>query len=101
MSAYLIARITVTDPARYERYKALSPAAIAAAGGRFIVRGGAVEMLEGEDETRRVVVVEFPDMAAARAFYDSDLYRRARAEREGAAEFQAYVVEGVDGDGGP
>jgi len=95
MPAYLIARVNVTDAKKYEDYKKLSPAAIAAYGGKFLSRGGKVETVEGETETRRVVIVEFPDMEAARAFYDSPQYRKARAAREGAAEAQFIIVEGL------
>ena len=95
MTAYLIVRVEVTDPVQYEEYKKLTPGAIAAAGGRFIVRGGDHETFEGENETRRIVVAEFPSMEAARAFYDSDLYRVARTTREGAANMQIVAVQGA------
>jgi uncharacterized protein (DUF1330 family) len=94
MTAYAIVRVTVTDPERYAGYMALSPRAVEANGGRFIVRGGDSEVLEGEAEDRRLVVVEFPSMEAARTFYDSPEYREARAAREGAAEMQMVIVEG-------
>jgi uncharacterized protein (DUF1330 family) len=71
MPAYLIARVNVTDPAKYENYKALAPAAIAQYGGKYLARGGATETLEGDAESRRVVILEFPDMEAARTFYNS------------------------------
>ena len=96
MAAYVIADVKVSDPEQYARYMALSPAAIAAAGGRFIVRGGAHESLEGPWRPNRLVILEFPDVAAARAFYDSQLYRHARDMRAGATEFfNMVVVEGV------
>jgi uncharacterized protein (DUF1330 family) len=95
MTAYLIARVEVTDPVQYEEYKKLTPAAMEAAGGRFIVRGGEHETLEGEAETRRLVVAEFETMDAARAFYDSVLYRQARAARDGAAKMQMVIVPGA------
>ncbi len=97
MSAYVIVDAVVSDPERYREYMALSPAAIEAAGGRFVVRGGACETLEGDWRPSRMVVVEFPDLAAARAFYDSERYREARARRAGATEhFNMIVVEGVE-----
>ena len=96
MAVYVITRIEVTDPVRYENYKALTPEAVAAHDGRFIVRGGEMEVLEGEPEHRRVVVVEFADMDTARRFYDSEEYRAARAAREGAASVQMIVVAGAD-----
>jgi uncharacterized protein (DUF1330 family) len=95
MTAYLIARINVTDPDKYENYKALAPAAITKFGGKYLARGGATEVVEGEAESRRVVILEFPDMAAARAFYDSPEYTAARAERKGAANGQFLLVEGL------
>ena len=97
MSAYVIVDAVVSDPERYREYMALSPAAIEAAGGRFVVRGGACETLEGDWRPSRMVVVEFPDLAAARAFYDSERYREARTRRAGATEhFNMIVVEGVE-----
>ena len=95
MAAYMIARITVTDPDQYERYKALAPVAIAKFGGEYIARGGDVETLEGDEETNRVVLVRFPDMDAARAAYRSPEYTAARAERDGAAIGQFVIVDGV------
>ena len=95
MAAYLIARINVTDPEKYKNYVALSPAAIAAFGGRFLVRGGETKTLEGGTETNRIVVVEFDDMDKVTEFYHSDLYQAAKLERIGAAEGQFVAVEGI------
>ena len=95
MPAYLIARVNVTDPAKYENYKALAPAAIARHGGKYLARGGATETMEGESETRRLVILEFPDMAAACTFYNSPEYAAAKAERAGAADGQFVIVEGL------
>ena len=96
MAAYVIAEVKVSDPEQYKQYQALSPGAIAAAGGKFVVRGGRHEVLEGGWSPNRVVVIEFSDYAAARAFYDSALYREARSKRAGATEFfNMFVVEGV------
>jgi len=97
MTAYIIARVNVTDPEKYEAYKALAPAAIAAHGGRYLVRGGTVQALEGEPESRRVVVLEFPTVEAAETFYRSAEYGAAREKRRGAAEFQLLLVEGYAG----
>ncbi len=94
MTAYAIVRVRVTDPEQYQKYMALSPGAIEAHGGRFIARGGATEILEGEPDDQRVVLVEFPSMEAARAFYDSPQYREAREVRAGAAEMHMLIVEG-------
>lgn len=95
MSAFVIASINVTDPEKYKNYMALSPGAIAAAGGRFVVRGGNPKIMEGDWPRPRVVVVEFPSREAAEAFYNSPLYVAARAERDGAAEFSMIVVDCV------
>jgi uncharacterized protein (DUF1330 family) len=101
MPAYLIARVNVTDPAKYENYKALAPAAIAQYGGKYLARGGATETLEGEAESRRVVILEFPDMEAARTFYNSPEYTAAKAERAGAGDGQFIIVEGTASDPDP
>lgn len=95
MPAYIIAQIEVHDPERYRAYTARTPDVLAAHDGRFIVRGGAVTTLEGEAETRRVVVLEFPDRARAEAFYRSDAYQAAKALRAGAATARFIVVDGV------
>lgn len=93
MAAYLIARVEVTDPERYGEYMKHTPRIIDRFGGRFIARGGDVTTLEGEPETRRVVVLEFPSRQAAEDFYHSDEYGLARALRAGAASFQAIVLD--------
>jgi uncharacterized protein (DUF1330 family) len=96
MPAYVIIESDTTDPARYERYKAAAPAALAAQDGRFLVRGGELAVLEGDWEPSRLVVLEFPDLDAARAWYKSDLYQAARSLREGAARVRMVAVQGVD-----
>ncbi|NUZ04999.1 DUF1330 domain-containing protein [Piscinibacter koreensis] len=95
MSAYVISNVHVTDPAQYENYKRLSTIAMQAHGAEVCVRGGAVELLEGDWQPERVVVLKFKDVAAARAFYDSPEYRAAREARAGAADMRMVVVEGV------
>lgn len=95
MAAYLIARVEVTDPTRYAEYASRTPEVIAAFGGRFIVRNGAKATLEGPEETRRLVVIEFPSMARLQAFWDSAAYAGVRERRLGAAVFEAVAVEGV------
>ena len=94
--AYVIVQVEVTDPAAYQSYKALTPAAVAAYGGRFIVRGGAMENLEGTWEVPRLVILEFPTMERARQWYDSPEYQAAKAVREGAARMVMTAVEGVE-----
>lgn len=95
MSAYLIANIAVTDPAAFEQYRALVPAVIARFGGRYLVRGGAVEVKEGNPGLNRVVVLEFPDMDAARAFYHSADYAPLIAMRLASTTGSVALVEGM------
>jgi uncharacterized protein (DUF1330 family) len=95
MPAYIIVETDIHDPARYEQYKAASPGAVAAGGGRFIVRGGELAVLEGDWHPSRLVVLEFPDLDAAKAFYESETYVEARKLREGAANLRMVAVQGV------
>jgi len=92
--AYVIVDIDVTDPDRYAAYRELAAPAVEAAGGRYLARGGATEVLEGDRVPHRIVVLEFPDMQAARAWYDSPAYRAARTVRDGAAVGSFIAVEG-------
>ncbi len=97
MTAYIVCEITVTDPERYERYRKLAGPAVEAAGGRFLVRGGAITSIEGGAPPERSVILEFADRPSAEAFWDSDAYRVARSARDGAATFRAYIVDGAAG----
>jgi len=94
MSAYIIADVTVTHPQQYEDYKRLSTLAMRAYDAKVLVRGGETRRLEGR-EPGRTVIMEFPSMAAAQAFYDSAQYRRARNARAGAAVMNMFIVQGV------
>jgi uncharacterized protein (DUF1330 family) len=96
MPAYVIVETEITDPEQYEHYKAASPAAVAAGGGRFLVRGGELAVLEGDWHPTRLVVVEFPDLDAARRWYESDEYEEAKRLREGAGNLRMVAVQGVD-----
>ena len=96
MPAYVIVETDVTDPEQYEQYKAASPAAIAAGGGRFLVRGGELAVLEGDWQPSRIVVLEFDDLAAAKRWYESEAYQEAKKLRAGAASFRAIAGQGVD-----
>ena len=96
MPAYVIVETDITDPAEYERYKAASPAAIAAGGGRFLARGGELAVLEGDWQPSRLVVLEFEDLDAARAWYRSEVYQQAKGLREGAARLRMVAVQGVE-----
>jgi uncharacterized protein (DUF1330 family) len=95
MPAYLIAEVDVADTAAYEEYKKITPGAIAAYGGRFIVRGGSVETKEGGWKPSRLVVVEFPSMEQAKKFYDSPEYAPALAIRLKAANSRLILADGL------
>jgi uncharacterized protein (DUF1330 family) len=95
MAAYLLVDIEVSDPIRYEEYKRLAPSAIARYGGRYLARGGESVVLEGSWQPNRVVVLEFPSLEQARAFYDSPEYTTARNARKGAARMNMIAVAGV------
>jgi uncharacterized protein (DUF1330 family) len=94
MAAYLIAEVEVTDPVTYERYRPLAAASIARHGGKYIVRGGGTEALEGA-APNRVVVLEFASLAAARAFYTSPDYGEALKIRAAASRSRVFLVEGM------
>lgn len=95
MPAYVIVDAEVTDPEAYESYKQLSAEAVAAHGGRFLVRGGAARALEGDWTPSRVVVLEFASVEDAAKWYESEEYRAARQARASAARMNMVAVEGV------
>ena len=95
MTAYVLVEMTVTDAEAFEQYKVLAPLALEPHGGRYLARGGATELLEGDVPPSRVTLLEFPDADAARAWYDSPEYRTARAARAGAATARFVLVEGA------
>lgn len=97
MPAYVIVDVEVTDPDQYEAYKKLTPASLVAYGGKFIVRGGQVETLEGGWNPGRIVVLEFPSYDSARQWYDSKEYAQARAMRRDAAQARIIVADGFPG----
>lgn len=97
MKAYVIVDVTITDPSRYEQYKKLTPASLEPFGGKFIVRGGHAERLEGDWQPGRIVVVEFPSVKKAREWWSSEGYAPAKALRQSSSVTQMIVVEGVDG----
>ena len=96
MPAYVIVETDVHDQAQYDRYRAASPDAVHAGGGRFIVRGGELAVLEGNWNPSRVVVLEFPDLEAAKRWYESAEYQEAKRLREGAARLNMVAVQGLD-----
>jgi uncharacterized protein (DUF1330 family) len=93
--AYVIVETDVHDAEQYERYKAASPDAIAAGGGRFIARGGELAVLEGDWEPTRLVLLEFEDLEAAKRWYDAPEYRDVKRLREGAATLRVVAVDGL------
>ena len=95
MTAYVIADSSVSDPAKYEDYKKIVPSTLARFGGRFVVRGGATVRLEGEWQPGRIVVMEFPSLEHAKAWYQSTEYTAARRARAGAARISIIAVEGL------
>ena len=95
MPAYVIAMVNVTDPKKYQEYARLAGPAGAKYGGKFHVRGGKKEMLEGSVPFERIVVQEFADVETARKFYNSVEYQAARKNRLGAADFHMFIVEGA------
>ena len=99
MSVYLIAMVKVKDPETYKKYTAKTPQIVAKHGGRWIVRGGDVEAVEGPDFKDRLVVVEFPSNEHFKAFYESPEYREVIEYRHQSAESRFLVVKGVEADG--
>ncbi len=96
MPAYVIYQGDILDAERYEEYKARAAPSITAAGGRYLVRGGEVVLLEGHLPAERTVVLEFTDREAALAWYRSDEYTETRSLRDGAARATIYIVDGID-----
>ena len=94
MPAYMIAEINVTDPKAFEAYRTQVPAIVEQYGGTYLVRGGAVEALEGET-AGRIVVVQFESMAALKRWYDSPEYAAVRSLRHTASEGRIVAVEGL------
>ena len=94
--AYLIVEMHVTDLEQYKQYMAEAPAVVKAFGGKYLVRGGRHETVEGDWQPHRVAVLRFPSYEQAKAFYDSETYRQVRSKRAGATEyFNMVLVEGV------
>lgn len=94
--AYMVVQVDVTNPQQYAEYAKVAPGIVAAHGGRYLARAGRTVTLEGAAARARVVVLEFPSLAAAEAFYHSPQYSAARKLRAGAGEAQFVVVEGVE-----
>lgn len=95
MPAYLIAHLEVTEPEEFEKYRAVVPAVIERYGGRYLVRGGGIEVLEGDWRIPRVVIIAFDSMAAAKRFYDSADYQEILPLRLAAAKGAVVLAEGL------
>jgi len=95
MSAYIIVEIDIVDPAGYEEYKKLAGATVEKYGGKYIVRGGKTEVLEGDWKPKRIVVLEFESMQRAKDWLDSEEYREPRKMRHRTAKTNMLVVEGA------
>lgn len=95
-AAYIIVDMQISDLEQYKQYMAEAPAAVKAAGGEYLVRGGRFEVMEGEWEPARLAMLRFPSFEQAKSFYDDEQYRQARAKRAGATTFfNMVLVEGV------
>jgi uncharacterized protein (DUF1330 family) len=95
MPAYFVFELEVTNAAGMAAYREAVPATLAQYGGRFVVRGGAAELVEGEPEPKRIVITEFADAAAARRWYNSPEYQRILPGRRDNAASRAFIVDGL------
>jgi uncharacterized protein (DUF1330 family) len=95
MPAYVVADLEVIDNEKYEVYKKLVPPSLQPFGGRFIVRGGSVQILDGEWSPKRLVIIEFPSMEKAKAWANSPEYAEAKAMRQASANSKIIAVEGL------
>jgi uncharacterized protein (DUF1330 family) len=95
VAAYIIADVTVTDPATMEEYRKRVPATLTPFGGRFIVRGGAHQTVEGDWKPNRLVILEFPSMEQAKRWYECEGYREPKAMRLRAGRTNLVMVDGV------
>src|SRR5688500_2216456 len=94
MPAYIVVQISIHDPVTYDHYMKIAPPSIAVYGGRYIVRGGPSEVLEGSWQPRRLVILEFPSAAQARAWWDSPEYVPAKAIRQQCADTEMLLIQG-------
>lgn len=94
MPAYIIVDVDIQDPVLYEEYKKLTPASIAAYDGRFVVRGAETELLEGNWQPGRFVILEFPSLEVAKQWWASPEYAPAKAIRQRIATTNMIVVNG-------
>lgn len=96
MAAYVIVEIDITDPVGYEEYKKQASDTVHKCGGKYIVRGGTTEVLEGEWQPKRIVVLEFPSMQQAKEWLNGEGYRKPRKLRHQTAKTNMILVEGFD-----
>ena len=96
MAAYIVAQVKVTDPDAYQAYRQATPGVIAKFGGRFIIRGGEPEVLEGNWQVQRLVVIAFDSVEAARRFYHSPEYQEIVPLRQAASEGTLAILPGAD-----
>ena len=96
MKAYVIVDVKIHDHSRYDDYKKLTPASLAPFDGKFVVRGGKTETLEGDWEPGRIVVLEFPSLEKAKAWWSSAGYAPAKAIRQASSDTRMIVVEGFE-----
>jgi uncharacterized protein (DUF1330 family) len=97
MPGYIIAELEITDPAGFEEYRKQVPATIQKYGGRYVVRGGTTQTLEGDWQPKRLVVLEFPSLEQARRWYDCEEYRGPKALRIKTTRSRVVLAEGVSG----
>ena len=95
MPAYVVVNVTVHDPVPYETYRQMAPPTIAVYGGRYLARGGAVDVREGDWNPNRLVILEFPDAKVARAWWESAEYAPAKALRQSCADAELVIVDGI------
>ena len=95
MAAFVIVEVSIQDPNEYEEYKKLTPATVEMYNGKFIVRGGQTETLEGKWQPERIVILEFPTVERAKEWWNSEIYSKAKAIRQRAAKSKMIVVSGV------
>ncbi|MCH7344914.1 DUF1330 domain-containing protein [Pelomonas sp. CA6] len=95
MASFVIADVTITDPEQMAKYREWSTKAMQEHGAEILVRGGAIEVLEGDWQPSRLVMLKFADHAAARAFYDSQTYQHAKSLRQNAGVMRMLIVDGV------
>lgn len=95
MRAYIVVQIEIADPVRYEEYKKLTPGTLQKYQGKFVVRGAKTEILEGEWDPKRFVILEFPSKELAKAWWASEEYAPAKSLRQQSADTKMILVEGT------